>query len=152
SVASTALTSLLAKLCGKRAQTKRLPEFWPRLSNHSLGVLLRAYFDGDGTVGSNGEVSATTASDDLASDLAYALKRFGIHARLRRTWKRATNSDHDGAIYTHVVVSGQADLRLYAEHVGFDHPEKRERLAKSLTRRADTNVDVVPVNPAALTL
>jgi len=150
-IGSTALTSLLAKLCGKRAQTKRLPEFWPRLSNHSLGVLLRAYFDGDGTVGSNGEVIATTASDDLASDLAYALKRFGIHARLRRTWKRATNSDHEGAIYTHVVISGQADLRLYAEHVGFDHPEKLARLGTFLQRRADTNVDVVPIDPAALT-
>ncbi len=73
-ICSTALTSLLRALCGKRAQTKRLPEFWPRLSNHSLGVLLRAYFDGDGTVGSGGEVIATTASDDLASALAYALE------------------------------------------------------------------------------
>jgi len=150
-IGSNALRPLFSVLCGNRAQTKRLPEFWPRLSNHSLGVLLRAYFDGDGTVGSNGEVSATTASDDLASDLAYALKRFGIHARLRRAWKRATNSDHEGAIYTHMVISGQADLRLYAQHVGFDHPEKLARLGIFLQRRADTNVDVVPIDPAALT-
>jgi excinuclease ABC subunit B len=149
-VASAELTCVLTSLCGKRAQTKRLPEFWPRLSNSSLGVLLRAYFDGDGTVGSGGEVIAITASDDLASDLAYALKRFGIHARLRRTWKRATNSGHEGAIYTAVVISGQADLRLYAQHVGFDHPEKLARLGKFLQRRVDTNVDIVPIDPSAL--
>ena len=149
-VASAELTCVLTSLCGKRAQTKRLPEFWPRLSNHSLGVLLRAYFDGDGTVGSCGEVIATTASDDLASDLAYALKRFGIHARLRRTWKHATNSGHEGAIYTAVVISGQVDLRLYAQHVGFDHPEKLARLGKSLRRGVDTNVDIVPIDPSAL--
>jgi excinuclease ABC subunit B len=149
-IGSTALTCLLAGLCGKRAQTKRLPEFWPSLSNRSLGVLLRAYFDGDGTVGSHGEVVATTASDELASDLAYALKRFGIHARLRRTWKRATNSDHEGAIYTAVVISGQTDLRLYAQHVGFGHPEKLARLSQSAQRRADTNVDIVPIDPSAL--
>jgi excinuclease ABC subunit B len=151
-VGSTALTALLSGLCGKRAQTKRLPEFWPRLSNRSLAVLLRAYFDGDGTVGSCGEVIATTASDDLASELAYALKHFGIHARLRRVWKRATNSSHEGAFYTSVVISGQADVRLYADHIGFDHPEKLARLHKLLERRADTNVDVVPINPADLTV
>jgi hypothetical protein len=60
-ISSTALTTLLAKTCGSTAWVKRLPDFWTRLSNHSLGVLLRAYFDGDGTVGRNGEVSATTA-------------------------------------------------------------------------------------------
>jgi excinuclease ABC subunit B len=150
-VSSAALTSLMSVLCGKRAQTKRLPEFWPRLSNGSLGTLLRAYFDGDGTVGYGGEVIATTASRDLASDLAYALKRFGIHARLRRGWKRATNSDHAGGICSYVVISGQADLRLFAEHVSFDHPEKLARLRSFLQRRLDTNVDVVPIEAAALT-
>jgi excinuclease ABC subunit B len=149
---SAALVFLFAKLCGKRAQTKRLPEFWPRLSNHSLGVLLRAYFDADGAVGSCGELIATTTSDDLASDLAYALKRFGIHARLRRTWKRATNTDHEEAIYTNVVISGQADVKLYAQHVGFDHPEKLAQLSAVLERRPDTNVDIVPINPAELTV
>ncbi|MDB6159367.1 MAG: excinuclease subunit [Gammaproteobacteria bacterium] len=142
---SVALTSLMATLSGRRAQVKRLPEFWPDLSNHSLGVLLRAYFDGDGTVGSCGEVTATTASEDLASDLAYALKRFGIHARLRRVKKRATNSTHLGAIYSCVTISGQTDLLLFAEHVGFDHPEKLARLRSSLQRLPDTNVDVVPI-------
>ncbi len=148
---SAALTSLLSSLCGKRAQGKRLPEFWPQLSDHSLGTLLRAYFDGDGTVGCGGEVIATTASDELASDLAYALKRFGIHARLRRSRKRATNSAHTGAIYASVVISGQADLRCYAQRVGFDHPEKLARLHSFLERRVDTNVDIVPIAAAALT-
>ena len=67
--------------------------------------MLRAYFDGDGTVGSEGEVIAATASKALASDLSYALKRFGIHARLRVQWKRATNSSHAGALYHYVCIS-----------------------------------------------
>jgi excinuclease ABC subunit B len=149
-IGSTALTSLLKRLCGSIANSKRLPEFWPELSDHQLGVLLRAYFDGDGTVGSGGEVIATTASSDLASDLAYALKRFGIHARLRTTWKRATNSNHAGDIYHDVVISGHSDLELFDQHVGFCHPEKQERLTRLLTRRPDTNVDVVPIRPGDL--
>jgi excinuclease ABC B subunit len=149
-VGSKALTVLLAKLCGNRAQTKRLPEFWPRLSDRSLGLLLKSYFDGDGTVAANGEVIATTASEDLASGLAYALKRFGIHTRLRRRWKRATNSDHAGAEYLDVVISGQSDVQRYARCIGFDHPEKRERLKRLLSRGRDTNVDIVPIAGDAL--
>ncbi len=149
-VRSMALTALLAKLCGKRAQNKRLPEFWPRLSERSLGLILKGYFDGDGTVAANGEVIATTASEDLASGLAYALKRFGMHARLRRTWKRASNSNHAGAEYFQVVISGRSDLRRYARCIGFHHPEKLERLKRLLSRGRDTNVDIVPIAGTAL--
>ena len=144
-VSSAALAALLSKLCGSRASAKQLPDFWPRLSNRSLGVLLRAYFDGDGTVGKQGEVSATTASRQLASDLAYALKRFGIHARIRSVWKRATNSHHQGGTYFTVVISGRHELERYSAAIGFRHPDKLERLQDALLKRPDTNVDVVPI-------
>jgi excinuclease ABC subunit B len=149
-ISSTALTVLLAKLCGKTAGGKRLPDFWPQLSKRSLGILLRAYFDGDGTVGSSGEVTATTKSTDLASDLAYALKRFGIHARLRRVFKRATNSAHQGDYYVTVVISGQRDLRSYAQNIGFDHLEKRSKLERFPQRAENTNVDVIPLPMGSL--
>jgi len=149
-ISSTALTSLMATTCGKSAAGKRLPDFWPRLSDRSLGVLLRGYFDGNGTVSKNGEVTATTASENLASDLAYALKRFGIHARLRRTRKRATNSRHAGGTYVIVTVSGAADVERYAQAVGFDHPDKLARLDARHRRKGDTNVDVVPLMPGDL--
>jgi len=149
-VSSSALTQLMSRLCGNVAACKRLPEFWPRLSDRSLGILLRAYFDGDGTVASGGEVIATTASEQLASDLAYALTRFGIHARLRLSRKRATNSAHAGGLYWNVAVSGQADLQLYADGIGFEHEGKALRLAAVLQRKADTNVDVVPIAPGTI--
>ena len=146
-VTSTALTQLLTKLCGNKAGRKHLPEFWPDLSDRQLGVLLSAYFDGDGTVGYGGEVSATTASSELASDLAYALMRFGIHARIRTTKKRATNSNHAGGTYFSVVISGRSDLQSYSQHVGFSHPEKQARLEQFSSLKGDTNVDVVPIRP-----
>jgi excinuclease ABC B subunit len=148
-VSSAALTALLGTLCGKSARHKRLPEFWPRLADHSLGCLLRAYFDGDATVSAQGRVIATTASEQLASDLAYALKRFGIHARLRRTRKRATNSAHAGGDYLDVTISGRDDVQRFAQSVGFDHSEKRRKLEQALTRKGDTNVDVVPIAGSA---
>jgi excinuclease ABC subunit B len=149
-VSSTALARLLGTACGAKAHVKRLPDFWPQLADVSLATMLRAYFDGDGTVGSNGEVIATTASRGLASDLAYALKRFGIHARLRSGRKRATNSAHAGGMYFHVCVSGGEDLRRYANSIGFDHPEKSAKLRTCVERHTNTNVDVVPVCPESL--
>ena len=148
-VSSAALTALLKRLCGREAYSKRLPDFWPQLANRSLGIMLRAYFDGGGTVGYGGEIIATTASRQLASDLSYALKRFGIHARLRTTWKRATNGTHPGSNYFNVVVSGREDIDRYLDGVGFAHPEKLARAKQFLQRRADTNVDAVPVDRAA---
>ncbi len=150
SVASKALTTLLGKSCGENAAAKRLPDFWPQLADAALGILLRAYFDGDATVTRNGEVIATTASRSLASDLAYALKRFGIHARLRPRRKRATNSAHAGGVYFDVCISGGEDVRRYADFVGFDHTEKAERLRAALERGTDTNVDIVPIKPESL--
>ena len=143
-ISSMALTKLLTKTCGPSAWHKRLPDFWTRLSDRSLGILLRSYFDGDATVGCNGEVIATTASETLASDLAFALKRFGIHARLRQQLKRATNSDHKGDWYWYIAISGREDLERFAKSIGFGHPEKAARLQKFFVRKTDTNVDVVP--------
>jgi excinuclease ABC subunit B len=151
-VSSALLAELLGDQCGRTSFFKKLPPFWPDLSDERLGELLRAYFDGDGYVERGRGVAATTASPQLASDLLYALLRFGIWARMRRVRKQATNSAHAGNWYYQVTISGEADLRRFQRHVGFSLDYKRERLAALLTRPANSNVDVVPIAPAHLTL
>ncbi|MCC7358452.1 MAG: excinuclease ABC subunit UvrB [Anaerolineales bacterium] len=143
-VSSTALADLLGNLCGATAGEKHLPGFWADLPNDRLAILLRAYFDGDGTVGRSSDVSATTASAALASDLAYALLRFGLWARISRKWKRATNSASPGDWYYQVMVSGQADLRRFAAQIGFGLERKQTALAAQWAAREHSNVDVVP--------
>ena len=145
-VSSAALTQLLSRLCGNRADDKHLPDFWPELPDESLGHLLRAYFDGDGSVERASAVTATTASARLASDLAYALLRFGIWARISRRFKRATNSNHAGAWYHQITISGQADLHRYKACIGFSIKHKRQKLDELLQHREHSNVDVVPIN------
>jgi len=144
-VSSTALTETLGALCGKVARDKHLPDFWPQLTKAGLGQLLRAYFDGDGTVDKSSAVCATTASRRLAGELLYALLRFGIWARLGRRWKRATNTDHGGDWYYQVTISGQADLRRFQEAIGFSIAEKQCALAAQMARAEHSNVDVVPI-------
>ena len=52
----------------------------------TIRFCISAYFSGDGGVDGQA-VTATTASKQLASDLLYALSRFGIWARSRRFLK-----------------------------------------------------------------
>ena len=147
---SMQLARVLGELCGHDARSKRLPEFWPDLDDPALATLLRAYFDGDGTVERASAISATTASAQLASDLCYALLRFGIWARTSKKWKRATNSDHAGDWYYKVTISGQDDLRRFANQIGFGLAYKQQALEAQCTRDANSNVDIVPLDGAML--
>ncbi|MBL8162954.1 MAG: excinuclease ABC subunit UvrB [Anaerolineae bacterium] len=149
-VSSTALSHLLSKLCGNKARDKHLPQFWPQLSDYDLGQMLRAYFDGDGTVGKASDIIATTASWQLASDLAYALLRFGIWARISRRWKRATNTDHQGDWYFYVTISGQSNLKRFSENIGFSVAHKCQALLRQLDLPENSNVDIVPIDGTQL--
>ena len=131
-------------------EDEHLPEFWPELSKASLGQLLQTYFNGDGTVGKASDVTAMTASVKLASDLVYALLRFGIWARISKRWKRATNSNHAGGWYYLVTISGQANLQQFADAIGFTVAHKRDRLAQQMQHAEHSNVDVVPISGAQL--
>jgi excinuclease ABC B subunit len=149
-ISSKPLADLLLAWCGAKAREKHLPPFWAMLSEHSLGQLLRAYFDGDGTVGHASDVSATTASATLASDLMYALLRLGVWARMKRKWKRATNSNHEGDWYFTITISGQANLRAFQAKIGFSLERKRQLLERELSRTENSNVDVVPIDGSVL--
>ena len=145
-VSSTALTQALLKWCGAKARGKHLPHFWSQLPPAGLGHLLRAYFDGDGTVGHASDVSIITASAQLASELTYAVLSFGVWARITRKWKRATNSQHTGNWYYAVTISGQANLRRFEQAIGFSVAHKRQRLAEQLSHHPHSNVDIVPIS------
>ncbi|MFX0067763.1 MAG: excinuclease ABC subunit UvrB [Promethearchaeota archaeon] len=135
--------TLLSRLCGSKAEIKRLPYFWPSLSLKQLSVLLQAYFEGDGWI-EKGGVLAVTKSQELASELAYALSRWGIWARIRETKKRAYNSKQKVTGYYEVSISCQSNLLLFAEHIGFRSNEKNDKLKKALNHTPHSNVDVIP--------
>jgi excinuclease ABC subunit B len=147
---STAFAGMMKQLCGSDSRSKRLPSFWTQLSNADLALILQAYFDGDGTVDRAYALSATTASKQLASDLAYALLRFGIWARIARVRKRATNSNHAGDWYYRITVSGQSDLKRFASQIGFTLGYKQAALIAHLGRDESSNVDLVPIDGAKL--
>jgi len=129
----------LRALVGTHAHNKRLPSFWAALSNTALAALLRGYFEGDGGT-DRGSVSAVSANRDLAADLAEALLRFGIWARVREVRKRGPNGKLGR--YWKVTLSGAENLGAFAAHIGFLSERKRAAL-RTCHRTGNTNVDLV---------
>jgi len=128
---------------GGKSGQKRVPPIIFSLRNAQVALYLRAYFEGDGTV-SEKEVSCTSKSPELISDLAYLLLRFGITGRIRKTFKRATNANHTGDFYYNLVISGGKNLQSFAQNIGFLTAKKTQKLAILLGKKINTNVDTVP--------
>ncbi|CAN5623522.1 hypothetical protein BH20CHL7_BH20CHL7_00530 [soil metagenome] len=147
-IGARVVSEMLRTCCGERAGEKHLPEFWMSLDDHRLGRLLAGYFEGDGWVERSGaSVCAATKSRHLANEIAYALLRFGIVARLTKVHKRAVATDHAGGEYWHIAIRGDDDLVFFARHVGFLWPRKRRQLREILLGTRAGNSDVLP--PAA---
>lgn len=127
---------------GKSA-TKRVPPLVFSADTQQASSFLRAYFEGDGGV-DGPQISASTKSNGLASDLAYLLLRFGVIARIRVVKKKATNGTMKRKVkYYQIAISGQENIGNFIKHIGFVSKRKND-LATSLLKNSNTNVDVVP--------
>ncbi|MBI2620695.1 helix-turn-helix domain-containing protein [candidate division WWE3 bacterium] len=142
-------TDFLSNSCGRNAHDKRLPQWFMELNNKQLAVLLSAYYSDDGWVEDN-RVMALTASRSLASDLLYALLRFGIVARLSRKQKHIPGNEKRYGDYYEISISGQNFLRIFADEIGFILERKQKRLLRILGKKHNTNVDIIPMDGGAI--
>jgi len=142
---SVVFTRLISTFCGHGAWNKKLPTFWTQLNNEQLGQMLKAYFSGDGGI-DGGIVSATTASRQLASDLQYALLRFGIQARRRN--KKIIKPDGSTCLFSVIAISGKSNLMKFSSKINFSLQRKQKSLHNLLKRdvQENTNVDIIPVS------
>ena len=123
---------------------KRVPPLLFSLSNSQVASYLRAYFEGDGCVEEH-SATCTSKSKGLISDLSYLLLRFGIIAYIYKKFKRATNAkNHKGNYYYELRVSGQENLKKFADNINFLTYKKQQKLKKLLGKQGNTNVDVIP--------
>ncbi len=126
------------------------------LPNEELSAFIRGLFDCDGTVilRNNGSsyVALETTSKNLAKKLQLALLRFGIISHLRKRNTKSQKSMIEGKIIT--SKRNKFELKIYgdniekfAKFIGFEHPEKLKKLQMAIDQRkkANTNIDVIPV-------
>jgi len=142
---SNHLFSKFLKVIGAsgKANEKRIPEIVFSASKKHAAEFLKAYFEGDGGVEKH-EISATTKSKGLASDLSYLLLRFGIITRTRTAKKAATNTKNKTKhTYYRLRISGQDNIREFINNISFISKEKNLK-TKRLLKKGNTNVDVIP--------
>ncbi|MBI5619374.1 ATP-binding protein [Candidatus Gottesmanbacteria bacterium] len=128
---------------GGSSGAKRVPPMLFTATNGQVAAYLRAYYEGDGTVSSK-EVSCTSKSSKLISDIAYLLLRFGIVSRIREKYKRATNAQGPPGTYWELGISGAKNVESFAQHIGFLTKTKNQKLDKLREKRGSTNVDTIP--------
>lgn len=72
----------LAKIAGKNAENKKIPEYIRSASIRQIKLLLDAYIKGDGYICWNGNTGATTKSKQLALDLKELYLKIGVYVSL----------------------------------------------------------------------
>jgi DNA polymerase III delta prime subunit len=116
-----------------------------RADEASRAAFLRAVFDAEGYISTNGIVELTQKNERLITLLAYLLASFGIRSRRERETKAATNGSGIEREYHTLRISGSADLRRFEEAIGFTLEEKADRLAGATARESNPNDDTIPV-------
>ena len=105
--------SVLAELVGSRSAPKRVPESVWTGSPGRKRLFLQALFTGDGSCSAlprgTVQVSYSTRSEQLATDVQQLLLEFGV---VSRRYRHATGE-------LKVVITNRRDARLFATRVGF---------------------------------
>ena len=138
---------LLAMGFGNGAGNKEFPNFVFGLSNEQISEIIKAYFEGDGSIYRQGkknsyEISAVSKSRKLVDQLSYLLLRFGIFSRITCKYKRATNSNHTGGDYYELILSGKQNVQTYLQKIGF--VTKGKNILFNYIE--NTNTDLIPFN------
>jgi len=119
---------------------KRIPPTIMKCKKEDIAELLRSLFDGDGRVllapRNGARVRLTTENQEMAEQVQELLCRFGIGATI---FKESEN------IYR-VDITGQDNLNIFYQRIGFLSPEKQARLERYLKTEKThrSQVDLVP--------
>jgi len=129
---------------GGKSDRKRVWPFLFSLEKEKISKYLLAYFEGDGGVNvKNAAVFATSKSKRLISEIAYLFYYFGIVARVVKSEVRKKRFGKK-RIYWVIKISGQENLKRFAESINFVSKQKQKQLLKIIKGKSNTNVDFIP--------
>jgi replicative DNA helicase Mcm len=124
----------------ERSAEQRVPNTLNRACPEIQRAFLRAYIDSEGTVsGKQRTVSVASMSRELLADVQQLLVGFGINSQLRSR----KNGSYRLAI-------GGEDVDRYCDEIGFVTDRKRSSATEFTGTPANTNTNVVPVDPDQL--
>ena len=82
---STLLADLLGKVFGKTSEDKNIPTWILQTPKEFLKGLISGYFSGDGTVGIDGSISASSVGKKMIEIIGLILNRFNISWTIHKT-------------------------------------------------------------------
>ncbi len=146
-ISNTLFAQIIIELgVGQKAENKQVPEIIFQSPNKVIASFLQAYFEGDGGVEKH-NISATSKSKELISQLSYLLKYFGIQARVKPTYKTATNGiNKKKKEYWRLNIYNQNNLTKFKNKIDFFSVRKQKLLENITNKKEHTNVDTIPVN------
>lgn len=107
-------------------------------NKHLLAACLSGLFDTDGHVPIKGGIRYNTTSESLSHQVQTALLTFGI-VSIRRIHKTPSPF---GKVYSIGVLAN--DNEVFLNKIGFKLSRKQVALKQSLSRKKNTNLDIVP--------
>ena len=122
-----------------------------RASKTTLASYLRGYYDTDGgvverkTPGGNSIASSST-SRIFSEKLKLVLLRYGITSKIREKQPRQNRRVQGKHLQFHISITGKENLEKFRDAIGFNHPEKKQKLERIIhkTQRTRSNVNAVP--------
>ncbi|MFQ6049455.1 MAG: LAGLIDADG family homing endonuclease [Candidatus Paceibacterales bacterium] len=144
-IASRVFVEIVKALGGQgKSKQKKVWPFIFNLKKEKIARYLAAYFEGDGGV-EKSMVVASSKSKRLITEIAYLLYYFGIIGRIAKTKKKAANCNwKHKRTYWLLRISGQDNLRRFAENINLISKRKRKQLSEIIKKKGNTNVDIVP--------
>ena len=139
-------TDVVKKMGGlAKSGEKRVWPFVFGLNKEQIRHYLSAYFEGDGGVEGSREITATSKSKELISDISFLLYYFGIVCRIKEVKKEPTNCNwKEKKTYWRLVISGQDNVKKFAKNINFVSQRKQQALAGIIFKNENTNVDIIP--------
>ena len=130
---------------GKRSPEKIIPPFIMQADLDSIRIFLSNYFDAEGSVNKTRNIEISTASSQLIQQFSTLLRRFGIWMKISPKKKRATNGTGIFRTYYIGTFSGNS-ARRFLQEIGFNNPEKQQKLKSICETIAHSNVEGIPAS------
>jgi len=143
---SEIIAHILGRLCipeSLKADKFDINEIIFSLPNKKLAAFIRGLFDSNGriTMGDNASsIEFYSTSEKLVKKLQLALLRFGIIAHIKKrevTKIKGRNRDQ------YITQIFGEDIKKFAKFIGFEHPKKKNKLQKLLTKKLE-QIDLIP--------
>jgi len=118
--------------------------------NDLLSYYLRGYFDADGgcveNIKGSNYIESSSTSKIFSEKLKLVLLRYGLISKIRE--KKANPNIKIKSKYNKFIISiqGKESLERFKNFIGFNHPEKYEKLNRIINKisKVNTNIDVIP--------